>query len=97
MKAHTKSWFALIVLSVTALGVIALWPRPARAAGPWYVAPGGSDGNSCLSAGSPCATINGAIGKASPGDTIKVATGTYTASTGSEVVLIDKSITLSGG
>ncbi len=97
MKARTRAWFALIVLAVTALVLIALWPRPARAAGPWYVAPGGSDSNSCLSAGSPCATINGAIGKATSGDTIYVATGTYTASTGSEVVLINKNITLSGG
>lgn len=97
MKAHAKSWFALIVLAVTVLGVIALWPRSARAAGPWYVAPGGNDSNTCLSVGSPCATINGAIGKTTSGDTIKVAVGTYTATTGSEVVLINKDITLSGG
>jgi hypothetical protein len=97
MKTYTRSWFVVIVLAVTVLGVIALWPRPARAAGPWYVAPGGSDSNSCVSAGSSCATINGAIGKASSGDTIYVATGTYTSSTGDEVVPIDKSITLSGG
>jgi Zn-dependent metalloprotease len=61
-----------------------------------YVATSGNDSNSCSSAGSPCATINGAIGKAANGDTIKVATGTYTGS-GTEVVLINKSITLSGG
>jgi len=29
-----------------------------------YVAPGGSNGNDCLSSGSPCATIQGAVGKA---------------------------------
>ena len=57
----------------------------ARAAGPWYVAPGGNDSNSCLSTAEPCATINVAIGKAFGGDTIYVATGTYT-STGDEVV-----------
>jgi uncharacterized repeat protein (TIGR01451 family) len=91
MKAYTRSWFALVVLAVTVVGVIALWPRPARAAGPWYVKPGGSDSNSCLSAGSPCATINGAIGKASSGDMIYVAIGTYTST------LIDRDITLSGG
>ena len=69
---------------------------PIRAAGPWYVAPDGDDGNDCLSPGAPCATINGALGKASPGDTIYVAVGTYT-STGDEVVLLDKDATLSGG
>lgn len=64
---------------------------------PWYVAPGGSDSNSCLSVGAPCATINGAIGKATAGDTVYVATGIYTSSTGSEVVVVDKDIMLSGG
>ncbi|UCH58715.1 MAG: hypothetical protein JSV61_10905, partial [Anaerolineales bacterium] len=62
----------------------------------WYVATTGDDSNSCLSTGAPCATINGAIGKASSGDTIYVSNGTYTG-TGDEVVLIDKDITLSGG
>ena len=97
MITHSRSWSAITVLAFAALTLIVLISTHARAAGPWYVAPGGSDGNSCLSAGSPCATINGAIGKASSGDTIYVATGTYTNSTGSEVVLIDKDITLSGG
>ncbi len=62
----------------------------------WYVATTGDDLNSCTAVGSPCLTINGAIGKATDGDTIKVATGTYTGS-GAEVVLINNSITLSGG
>jgi hypothetical protein len=62
----------------------------------WYVASTGDDGNDCYSAGTPCATINGAIAKAAAGDTILVAEGTYFG-TGIEVVLIDKSISLSGG
>src|SRR6185436_18715609 len=62
----------------------------------WHVAPTGNDSNSCLLPVSPCATINGALNKAVAGDTILVAAGTYTGS-GNEVVLIDKSITLSGG
>ena len=68
------------------------------AANTWYVATTGNDGNSCSTTGSPCKTINGAIAKAidNNGDTIRVATGTYTSS-GAEVVLINKSITLSGG
>ncbi len=59
-------------------------------------ATGGSDSNNCLSPAAACATINGAIDKAANGDTIKVAIGTYTG-TGTEVVLINKSVTLSGG
>ncbi len=62
----------------------------------WYVTTTGNNLNSCSSTGSPCQTINGAIGKASAGDTIKIAIGTYTGS-GNEVVLIDKNVTLSGG
>ncbi|MGB2897344.1 MAG: choice-of-anchor Q domain-containing protein [Anaerolineales bacterium] len=70
--------------------------EPAAAAGPWYVAPGGADGNDCLSPGTPCETIHGALGKASSGDTIYVATGTYTRS-GTPVLLVSKDILLSGG
>ena len=92
MRTHIRSYSAIIVLLLTAVMLISLFSVPARAAGPWYVAPTGSDASSCLSPGSPCATINGAIGKASSGDTIYVATGTYTSGSGNEVVLIDKDI-----
>jgi hypothetical protein len=85
---------SLCVVAVAAL--LVLMGDPARAAGPWYVAPGGDDGNDCLSPATPCASINGAIGKASSGDTIFVATGAYTG-TGDEVVLVDRNVTLSGG
>ena len=67
-----------------------------RAGGPWYVTPFGNDGNDCLTPTTACATINAAITRASAGDTIRVATGTYT-SGGSEVVLLNKSVVLSGG
>jgi uncharacterized repeat protein (TIGR01451 family) len=96
MKAYSKGWLTVLVLALGALAMIMLATQLARAAGPWYVAPGGDDGNSCLSPGAACATIDGALGKADPGDTIYVATGTYTG-TGSEVVLLDKNATLSGG
>src|SRR5689334_5259462 len=44
----------------------------------WYVATTGSDSNDCATISTPCATINGAIGKAADGDIIEVAAGTYT-------------------
>jgi len=81
---------------LVALAILLLVLQPTRAAGPWYVAPSGDDSNDCLSPATPCDTINGAIGKASPGDTIYVAMGTYPG-TGDEVVLLNKSVTLSGG
>jgi len=64
----------------------------------WYVAPDGDNSNDCLSPGNVCATINGALNKPGfvAGDTILVVTGTYTG-TGTEVVLLDKNATLSGG
>ena len=51
----------------------------AWAATNWYADPAGSDANTCLAPGAAtaCKTINGAIGKASAGDTINVAVGTY--------------------
>ncbi|MBK9924361.1 MAG: M4 family metallopeptidase [Anaerolineales bacterium] len=64
--------------------------------GIFYVAATGSNNNSCSTALLPCATVNGAIGKAMGGDQIRVATGTYTG-TGTEVVLINKNVSISGG
>jgi hypothetical protein len=43
----------------------------------WYVATNGSDSNTCTSTSSPCASINGAYQKASGGDIIQMAAGTY--------------------
>jgi hypothetical protein len=68
----------------------------AAAGATWYVAATGADTNSCAAPASPCATLNGAVGRAADGDTIEVATDTYTG-TGGEVVLVDKKVTLTGG
>ena len=99
MIAHHKSRLAISILVFVVLVLITPASLPARAAGPWYVTPGGSDSNDCLSPANACATINGALNKPGfvAGDTILLATGTYTGTGSSEVVLLDKSATHSGG
>ncbi|MEP0807183.1 MAG: M4 family metallopeptidase, partial [Chloroflexota bacterium] len=75
-------------------------PKPAFAGTTWYVATTGNDMNSCSSPAAPCATINGAIGKAASGDTILVAEGIYKKITQdfySTVVSINKNVTIIGG
>ncbi|HEX8684488.1 MAG TPA: right-handed parallel beta-helix repeat-containing protein [Ardenticatenaceae bacterium] len=72
----------------------------ATAAGPWYVAPSGADANECRAPESPCATVNGALDKPgfAPGDTILVASGTYTSTAPTKpVICLDKDAALSGG
>ena len=72
--------------------------QPARAAGIWYVAPGGNDAANCTTPGTSCGTINGALGKAVAGDTILVAAGLFTDPFNEyDVVSITKSISISGG
>ena len=74
MKIYSKVWITVLALAIMALAMYAnLTIPPTRAAGPWYVAPGGDDSlNDCLSDTTPCATINGAIAKATSGDEIRV-------------------------
>ena len=93
---NVSLWLGIALALILTLALIGV--RPAMAASTtWYVATTGNDTNDCATTSTPCPTINGAIGKATAGDTIEVAIGTYTASSGTEVVLIDKSLTLSGG
>jgi hypothetical protein len=68
------------VLAVASGSGLLVAAGPATAAGPWFVAPGGNNGATCLSAGAPCATVTGVLAKAGfvSGDTINVAPGTYT-------------------
>jgi Right handed beta helix region len=66
----------LAVLFAVAVAVLASVPG-AIAASTWYVATTGSDANDCMTSSTPCQTIQEAINKASAGDTISVAAGTY--------------------
>ena len=94
-----KSWQSKFIYGILCASLLSSLAgiQPAYAAPTnWYVTTTGNDANSCTTIASPCLTINGAIGKAVTGDTINVAAGTYTSS-GAEVVLINKNITLSGG
>jgi len=84
----------IIIVSMLAFGSFIFTTRAARS---WYVSKtGGSDTNDCLSPATACETINGALEKASSGNTIYVTAETYTGKE-TEVVQITKSTTLSGG
>jgi hypothetical protein len=64
----------------------------------WYVSTDGDDGHDCQSPAEACRTINGAVGKAAPGDTVQIAGGTYTgdAASRTETVTIEKPVVLVG-
>ena len=91
---RTLRWLSTCL--VTAVFLIIAGAAGAVPTATWYVAPGGSDANSCAGPSEPCATINGAIGRAAGGDTVRVAAGTYSGA-GDQVVLVDKSVALDGG
>jgi hypothetical protein len=58
MKAYFKVWLTVLALTLAALVMIILATQPIRAAGPRYVAPGGTDSsNDCTNSSAPCATI----------------------------------------
>ena len=92
---HLPHLFGLfLTMSLLLAGLWTLFGQmeTAVAGGPWYVnASTGNDGNSCLSVGSPCATVGGAFAKADPGDTINIAAGTY-----DEALTIDQAVNLLG-
>jgi hypothetical protein len=89
--------FAVSILLICSQLFLLPSQKSARASGLWYVAPNGDDNNPCQSPAAPCATVNATIDKASAGSTIYAAMGVYTVGSGYEVVIISKSVTLSGG
>lgn len=85
------------LIIVAAISVVAALSAPmarTEAAGPWYLATTGSDANSCLTPILACLTLQATINKASAGDTINVAAGTYAVAAG--VVDVNKKLTLLG-
>jgi hypothetical protein len=92
----TSLWHLLFIATLAGTAVWLIGPAgkalpPAKAAffAIRLVAPGGADSGDCT--GSPCLTINYAIGQAIAGDTVSVAAGTYV-----ENVTLNKSLTMNG-
>ena len=79
-----------VVLALLIAGVLVQWGT-AVAAGVLYVSTAGNDANACLTMSSACRSIVSAVSKASSGDTIIIAAGTY-----KEGIKIDKNLTLIG-
>src|SRR5262245_45442248 len=93
MKSHIRPLARLGLLALL-LGLALLPAAPltvVRAASTLYVAPGGNNANNCLSPGTPCLTIAGAIGKASTGDAIYIAAGQY-----KETLALNKEVNVTG-
>jgi hypothetical protein len=91
--------FGYLVLSAI-LGTSVAWAQcsaPACGAADCFVddATGDDTNNCCVSAATPCKTIQEAINQASPGDTIAVAAGTYPESAASPLS-VNKTVTLCG-
>ena len=93
MKTHK----ILGLLAILALLIATMPVSTARAVGNnFYVSTAGNDGNDCFSTATACLTIQVAINKASAGDTINVAAGTYAADSLASIVIATDGISLIG-
>jgi len=97
MRKISVTYRVIILIFIVLMLAFGGFMLTTHAARHWYVKKtGGSDTYDCLSPITACETINGALGKASSGNTIYVTAETYTGRE-TEVVKITKSSTLSGG
>jgi HYR domain-containing protein len=96
MKRFTRRRLGVGLIFPLAAVLMAM--APAAFANTWYVATTGNDTSDCLSPATACATIPAPLAKPGfvPGDTVRVAVGTYTG-TGNEVVDVETSVSLLGG
>lgn len=74
IQVHRRALAIFAILSSIAVSLV-VTASPVSAASTWYVAPGGS-GTACTSS-NPCGSFEAALGKASPGDTVRVRSGSY--------------------
>lgn len=92
MNSRKIAIVSALVLTL-GLALVMFGGQRTQAAGPWYVnSTTGNDSFDCLSPITACKTITAAIGKASAGDTINVAAGTYNES----VAITKANLTLLG-
>lgn len=98
MRRVLYPWMVCVALALVATLTLE-WVRPTAAYSEelWYVTTSGDDDNNCRSPVTPCGTVNGVLDKPEfeAGDTILVASGTYTKTDGPSVVL-DQSAMVSG-
>jgi hypothetical protein len=92
---YKKLGLISVVSMVMVSGIMLFGVQATHAANTWYVDPAGNDSNACTASGPTiaCASLPGAIAKASSGDTIMVAAGTYTIA---GVVNVNKTLNIKG-
>jgi subtilisin-like proprotein convertase family protein len=92
---HLKVRLIRLIAIGFALALLAALPRSGHSAPQAttrYVAPGGGDGNNCLTPETACEHIQAAINKSWPGDIVSIAAGTYL----ENLEINDTSLTLQG-
>ena len=67
----------LLGVVLVALALLPSTASAAQAAGTWYVSADGDDGQDCSSPATACRTLAAALARASDGDTVEVAAGSY--------------------